>query len=318
MATGMTFAITMALALLLDWLFGWPERLYARIGHPVTWVGRLISELEIRLNRPEAASGHRMLAGAVSSLFVVAVCMGAALLLQSLLPDGLPGVVLGAVLAWPLLAARSLHDHVADVRRPLAVGNIERARAAVSMIVGRDPAGLDEAGIARSAIESLAENTSDGVVAPLFYGVLFGLPGIAAYKAVNTLDSMIGYRDERYEAFGKLAARLDDLANWIPARLTGLGLVLVSSDRQHGWQVMRRDAGLHRSPNAGWPEAAMAAGLNCRLSGPRSYGDRLEQHPWVNDGAPDPDAATIAEALAMLKRCLAASAGILAVLAILD
>ena len=166
----MTFALTMALALLLDWLFGWPQWLYARIGHPVTWIGRLISELQTRLNRPGPARGRRMLAGAIASLFVVAVCAGVALVLQMMLPDGLSGVVLGAVLAWPLLAARSLHDHVADVRQPLAAGNIERARAAVSMIVGRDPTTLDEAGIARSAIESLAENTSDGVMAPLFWG----------------------------------------------------------------------------------------------------------------------------------------------------
>ncbi len=318
MASLMTFALTMALALLLDWLFGWPDQLYVRIGHPVTWIGRGISELDVRLNRQDATRSHRIAVGAVASLFVVATCAGVGLALQAMLPDGILRVVLGAVLAWPLLAARSLHDHVADVQQPLAAGNVERARNAVAMIVGRDPAKLDEAGIARSTIESLAENTSDGVTAPLFWGVLFGLPGIAAYKAINTLDSMIGYRNDKYEAYGKLAARLDDLVNWIPARLTGLGFVLVSPDRQRAWRVMQRDAGLHRSPNAGWPEAAMAAGLNCRLSGPRSYGDRLEQHSWVNDGAPDPDAATIANALTMLKRCLAVIAGLLVVLAILD
>lgn len=318
MATFMMFALTMALALLLDWLFGWPDWLYARIGHPVTWIGRVISQLDTRLNRLDATRSHRIAVGAVACLFVVATCAGVGLVLQAMLPDGISGVLLGAVLAWPLLAARSLHDHVADVQSPLAAGNVERARNAVSMIVGRDPAKLDEAGIARSAIESLAENTSDGVMAPLFWGVLFGLPGIAAYKAINTLDSMIGYRNGKYEAYGKLAARLDDLVNWIPARLTGLGFVLVSPERQQAWQVMRRDARLHRSPNAGWPEAAMAAGLNCRLSGPRTYGDRLEQHPWVNDGAPDPDAATMADGLAMLKRCLVVIAGFLVVLAILD
>lgn len=318
MATSMTFALTMALALLLDWLFGWPRWLFARIGHPVTWIGHLISQLDARLNRQGSTRGHRITVGAVSSLFVVAVCAVAGLALQAVLPGGIVGVVFGALLAWPLLAARSLHDHVADVQKPLAAGNIERARTAVSMIVGRDPATLDEPGIARSAIESLAENTSDGITAPLFWGVLFGLPGIAAYKAINTLDSMIGYRNDKYEAYGKPAARLDDLVNWIPARLTGLCFVLVSPDRQRAWQVMRRDAHLHRSPNAGWPEAAMAAGLNCRLSGPRTYGDRLEQHPWVNDGAPDPDAATIGDARAMLKRCLAVIAGLLLVLAVLD
>lgn len=312
----MTFAMTMALALLLDWLFGWPDWLYARIGHPVTWIGRLTTGLEVRLNSQAVPRNQKIMLGTVSSLFIVAVVAAAALALQFMLPDGFVGMVLGALLAWPLLAARSLHDHVADVHEPLAAGNLERARSAVSRIVGRDPAKLDEAGIARSAIESLAENTSDGVIAPLFWGVLFGLPGIAAYKAVNTLDSMIGYRNDRFEAFGKSAARFDDIVNWIPARLTGLCFVLVSRDRHHAWQVMRRDAGLHRSPNAGWPEAAMAAGLNCRLSGPRTYGDRLEQHPWVNDGAPDPDAATIQRGLAMLKRCLLTTGAALGLLAV--
>ncbi len=313
----MTFAMTMALALLLDWLFGWPNWLYTRIGHPVNWIGSLVTQLEVRLNRQDTTRTHTITVGAIAGLFVVAVCAAVGLALQLALPDGISGIVLAAVLAWPLLAARSLHDHVADVQQPLAAGNIERARQAVSMIVGRDPAKLDEAGIARSAIESLAENTSDGVLAPLFWGTLFGLPGIAAYKAVNTLDSMIGYRNEQYEAYGKFAARLDDIVNWIPARVAGLCFVLVSADSRRAWQVMRRDAGLHRSPNAGWPEAAMAAGLNCRLSGPRTYGDRLEQHPWVNDGAPDPDAATIAGALAMFKRCLAVHGGLLVVLALL-
>lgn len=314
----MTFALTMALALLLDWLFGWPNWLYTRIGHPVTWIGSLITRLEVRLNRQDATRNHQIMVGTVSSLFVVAVCAAFGQALQLMLPDGVFGLVMGAVLAWPLLAARSLHDHVADVQQPLAAGNIERARDAVSRIVGRDPAKLDEAGIARSAIESLAENTSDGVIAPLFWGVLFGLPGIAAYKAVNTLDSMIGYRNEQFEAYGKFAARLDDIVNWIPARLAGLGFVLISADRKRAWQIMRRDAGLHRSPNAGWPEAAMAAGLNCRLSGPRIYGDRLEQYPWVNDGAPDPDAATIARALAMLKRFLLVSGATLILLAVVS
>ncbi len=314
----MTFALTMALALLLDWLFGWPDWLYARIGHPVTWVGRLITELERRLNRQDAPRSHTIMVGAVSSLFVVAVCAALALVLQLMLSDGIAGLVMGAVLAWPLLAARSLHDHVADVQQPLAAGNVERARDAVSRIVGRDPAKLDEAGIARSAIESLAENTSDGVIAPLFWGVLFGLPGIAAYKAANTLDSMIGYRNDQFEAYGKFAARFDDVVNWIPARLTGLCFVLVSTDRQHVWQVMRRDARLHRSPNAGWPEAAMAAGLNCRLSGPRIYAGQLEQHPWVNEGAADPDAATIKRGLAMLKRSLLVSGAALILLAAIN
>jgi adenosylcobinamide-phosphate synthase len=165
------------------------------------------------------------------------------------------------------------------------------------MIVGRDPSRLDEAGVARASLESLAENTSDGIVAPVFWGVLLGLPGIAAYKAINTLDSMIGHRTERYEAFGWASARIDDLVNLIPARLTGLLFALTSVRPREALTTMWRDAGHHRSPNAGWPEAALAGALGIRLSGPRIYGDRVADEPWVNEGAPDPTPGDITRGL---------------------
>ncbi len=183
---------------------------------------------------------------------------------------------------------------------PLAAGDIDAARQAVSMIVGRDPARLDEAGIARAAIESLAENTSDGVVAPLFWGALFGLPGIAGYKAINTLDSMIGHRNERHEAFGWAAARIDDVANIIPARLTGLLFALTGPGPRDALLCMVRDARHHRSPNAGWPEAAMAGALGVRLCGPRAYHGELADEPWLNGSARDPAAADISRALECL------------------
>ena len=169
------------------------------------------------------------------------------------------------------------------------------ARQAVAMIVGRDVSAAEPPAISRAALESLAENTSDGVVAPLFWGLLLGLPGIAAYKAVNTLDSMIGYRTPRHAAFGWAAARLDDAVNWVPARLTG-ALFAALSGRAAAWQVMRRDARLHRSPNAGWPEAAMAGALGVRLSGPRVYADRVADEPWVNETGAEPEAREICDA----------------------
>jgi adenosylcobinamide-phosphate synthase len=172
------------------------------------------------------------------------------------------------------------------------------------MIVGRDPARLDEAGVARAALESLSENASDGVVAPLFWGAVAGLPGIAAYKAINTMDSMIGHRNDRYEDFGKVAARLDDLVNLIPARLTGLAIALVSGRPRAALRVMARDARRHRSPNAGWPEAAMAGALGIRLSGPRVYGDRVADEPWLNCGAPDPAPNDLSRGLALYVRAM--------------
>lgn len=292
----------MTLALAFDAAIGWPAKLYARIGHPVTWLGALIAALEARLNR--GGSLRRRGTGALTVLLVTAAAALPALALQMALPDGGWGLVLGAILAWPLIAARSLHDHVAAVARPLSAGDLGGARAAVAMIVGRDPARLDAAGIARAALESLAENASDGVVAPLFWGAVLGLPGIAAYKAINTMDSMIGHRNARYEDFGKAAARLDDLVNLLPARLTGLFMALASGRARTALRVMARDASAHRSPNAGWPEAAMAGALGIRLSGPRIYGDRVAEEPWLNGAAPDPTPAELARGLALYGRAM--------------
>ena len=175
---------------------------------------------------------------------------------------------------------------------------------------------LDSAGVARAAMESLAENTSDGIVAPLFWGAIFGLPGIAAYKAINTLDSMIGHRTPRFQAFGWASARIDDLVNLVPARLTGLVFALVSSAPRRALSVMWRDAGLHRSPNAGWPEAAMAAGLGVRLSGPRVYDGHVADEPWVNAGTPDPTANDLQRGLALYVRAMFVLAAALLVLAL--
>jgi len=298
----MSFAAMMALGMLIDAAIGWPDRVYRRIGHPVTWIGDAISALETRWNTGSAR--RRLFLGALCTAVVVIGATLPALLVQVMLPQGALGALLGAVLAWPLIAVRSMHDHVLAVAGPLSKGDLGEARHAVSMIVGRDPTRLDQAGVARAAIESLAENTSDGIVAPLFWGAVLGLPGIFAYKAINTLDSMIGHRTERFEHFGKTAARLDDAVNLIPARLTGALFALVSSRPRLALTVMLRDAHQHRSPNAGWPEAAMAGALTIRLSGPRAYGDTLSAEPWVNDRAPDPSAQDITRGLALYRRAM--------------
>ncbi|MFB9148630.1 adenosylcobinamide-phosphate synthase CbiB [Roseovarius ramblicola] len=300
----MSFAAMMLTGLALDLALGWPARLHARIGHPVTWLGAAIAALEGRWNT--GPRGRRLAAGALTALAVVALAAVPALALQRLLPDNLPGILLGGVLVWPLIALRSMHDHVAAVATPLVDGDLDAARRAVAMIVGRDPSHLDTAGVARAGIESLAENTGDGIVAPVFWGAVAGLPGIAAYKAVNTLDSMIGHRNDRYEAFGKFAARLDDLANLIPARLTGLLFALATPRHTtRALRIMWRDARHHRSPNAGWPEAAMAGVLGIRLSGPRAYGTHVSDEPWLNGTAPDPGARDLHRALSLYARAMA-------------
>ncbi|UGX90708.1 adenosylcobinamide-phosphate synthase CbiB [Bradyrhizobium barranii subsp. barranii] len=312
----MGFAGAMAVAMAVDALLGWPSWLFARIGHPVTWLGRLISAIDAAWNRASDPPAFRRAAGVAGALVVIALSVALGWMLQSLLPWGWIEIVLVGVLAWPLVALRSLHDHVAAVATPLHAGDIVAAREAVSRIVGRDPATLDEAGIARAAIESLAENASDGIVAPVFWGALFGLPGILGYKAINTLDSMIGHRSERHEAFGWAAARIDDVANFIPARLTGFLFVLLAARRSEALSCMTRDARRHRSPNAGWPEAAMAGALGVRLSGPRIYHGSITNEPWLNDGARDPLAADISQGLTIYRRAMLLLAGVLAILAL--
>lgn len=311
----MGFAGAMMLAMAVDALLGWPSWLFARMGHPVTWLGRIIGAIDSGWNRASDPPAFRRGAGIAGALVVIAFSVAVGWVLQVLLPSGWIQIALLGVMAWPLVALRSLHDHVAAVADPLLAGDIAAARDAVSRIVGRDPAALDEAGIARAAIESLAENASDGIVAPVFWGALFGLPGILGYKAINTLDSMIGHRSERHEAFGWAAARIDDVANFIPARLTGFLFVLLAPRRSDALTCMTHDARRHRSPNAGWPEAAMAGGLGVRLSGPRIYHGSITNEPWLNEGARDPRAADIAEALTVYRRAMLLLAGTLAILA---
>lgn len=311
----MSFAAAMLVALALDAAIGWPDALYARIGHPVGWIGKAISAGEARFNRGEPSS--RLVAGATLTFAVIATTALLAWAIATLLPDGIIGILLTGLLAWPFVAARSLHVHVADVADPLVAGDLDGAREAVAKIVGRNPETLDAPAMTRAAMESLAENASDGVTAPLFWGAIFGLPGIAGYKAVNTLDSMIGYRNERYEHFGKAAALIDDLANYVPARLTGALIAAGAKARGTAFRTMLRDARRHRSPNAGWPEAAMAGALGVRLSGPRVYDGVATDDPWLNAVAGDPRPADLIRALEIYRRAVALAALLLLIAAVL-
>jgi len=304
----------MLVALGLEAVFGWPEAIYRRIGHPVTWIGAAITGLEARMNRPGPL---RTAAGGVVTVVVTTSVAAAAWVLTQLLPAGWLGMVLSGVLAAPFVAARSLHDHVAAVARRLAENDLVQARQEVAKIVGRKTNALDMQGVSRAALESLAENASDGVVAPLFWGVLFGLPGIAGYKAINTLDSMIGHRTPRHAEFGRVAARLDDLANWLPARLTAGLFALACGRPGQVARILAADARRHRSPNAGWPEAAMAGAVGVRLSGPRIYGAVVAEEPWLNGGARDPGGDDLLAGLKLYRRMGIGVALVLLALALL-
>jgi adenosylcobinamide-phosphate synthase len=294
------------IAMLFELCFGYPERLQNAIGHPVTWIGRLIALLESRLNRDAAGPQARRSAGIVALLVLLAIVGVIAFVVQHALLRLPFGVLAVGLLAGTLVAQRSLHRHVADVASALEKGGVTSGRTAVAQIVGRDTAGLDAAGIARAAIESLAENFSDAIVAPIFWMVIGGLPGAALYKAINTADSMIGHRTPRYAAFGWAAARLDDLINLPASRLSALLLIAAAAlskdaSADAAWRAVRRDAAKHRSPNAGYPEAAMAGALGLSLAGPRSYSGVRVDDAEMGDGRREAAAADVWRALALYR-----------------
>lgn len=273
-------------ALVVDFFVGDPPALWRRIGHPVTWYGSLIAFLDARFNSERDTPATRRSRG-VLALVIVVVLVGAfGLALENLfhaLPYGWIGTI---IVASVFMAQRSLLQHVGAVADAFSVGSLNAARTAVASIVGRDPDMLDEAGVCRAAIESAAENFSDGVVAPAFWFAVAGLPGLLIYKAINTADSMIGHRTPRHEDFGWAAARLDDVLNWPAARLSAL-LVALAAPFASGrvgtaLRVAIRDARRHRSPNAGWPEAAIAGALDIALAGPRFYAGMLVSDPFLN------------------------------------
>ncbi|MBC2885824.1 cobalamin biosynthesis protein [Ochrobactrum sp. CM-21-5] len=299
--------IILSLALILDRYVGDPPQLWQKIAHPVVLFGNVISWGEKRFNSRNLSPAVLRRKGMWLIIALVAGCVFIGLILENLLPfAGTAGAVAEILVVAVFLAQKSLADHVHNVAQGLRDSGIEGGRQAVSMIVGRNPDQLDEGGVSRAAIESLAENASDGIVAPAFWFLLGGLPGLFAYKLINTADSMIGHLNERYRHFGRFAARLDDVANYIPARLTGLLAVIatgISGEKgaaRQAFEVMRRDARLHRSPNAGWPESAFAGALGLALAGPRQYGEDKVDGPMMNAaGKRDAEAADIDAALVL-------------------
>jgi adenosylcobinamide-phosphate synthase len=297
------------LALGFEALLGYPEALHRRLPHPVVGMGAAISALERRWNQPGRSEAERRAAGVATVALVAGASAMAGWAVQRACGRSKLGWLAAALLATPGLASKSLHDHVEAVRAPLMAGDLEAARTAVGRIVGRDTGALDASGVAAAALESLAESFNDGVVAPACWLALGGLPGLYAYKAVNTADSLIGHMEPRWRAFGWAAARLDDLMNLVPARLAG-GLIVLAAGK--GGRVMWRDADKHASPNAGWPEAAMAGALGVKLGGPARYdGERVER-PSFGDG-PEPQPADLARGLRLYRRaCVLLAVGLVA------
>ncbi|MTH96322.1 adenosylcobinamide-phosphate synthase CbiB [Roseibium sp. RKSG952] len=292
-------------AIALDAVVGDPAWLWRRFPHPVVLFGKVISALDRQLNRPEFGPGKRRMAGVLTLIVLVSGSLASGAVLQAA-ANRLPfGEILTIVIAAVFIAQNSLYTHVAAVRDGLTESGLEGGRQAVAMIVGRDPKQLDEAGVSRAAIESCAENFSDGVVAPVFWFAVLGLPGLIAYKAINTADSMIGHKNEKHADFGWASARFDDLVNLPASRLAAL-FVALAAPRANGspllaFTTVRKDAGQHRSPNAGWPEAAMAGALGLALAGPRVYPGYTVNDPYMNGtGRKAANAADISRSLKVL------------------
>jgi adenosylcobinamide-phosphate synthase len=282
-----------AAALAVEACIGYPRALYARIAHPVVWIGKLIEALEHRWNDPSRSEAARRTLGVLTMTIVAGSAAAVGYAIQTSAQQLPFGIVIVVLVATVGLAQRSLYTHVRDVLRPLARDDLPAAREAVSKIVGRDTTQLTSSRIAAAAIESLAESFNDGIVAPAFWLAIGGLPGLFAYKALNTADSLIGHREPRWRSFGWAAARADDLANLIPARLAGLLIVLAGGG---GLRVMWRDAPRHASPNAGWPEAAMAGALGVELGGAATYDGVTHDRPLFGTGR-RPQSADLGRAL---------------------
>ena len=283
-------------ALMTEALLGYPAWLLRRIGHPVTWIGQVIGTLERSWNE----GPDRLAKGALVALLLLAVGAGTGWLIERL-SGGSGGTAAVILIATTGLAQRSLWEHVRAVVVPLEMGDPAAARLALSRVVGRDTDALDDSSVAAAAIETLAESFCDGVVAPAFWFALLGLPGLFAFKAISTADSMIGHRDARHERFGKACARIDDALNWLPARISGL---LICSAGGRGWRTMARDAKRHLSPNAGWPESAMAGALGITLGSGSHYDGEWIARATLG-GGPRPQAPDLARALRLYRRACA-------------
>ena len=302
--------------LAIDALFGDMPAIFRHVPHPIVLAGRAIAFFDRKLNREIRSEVSRRNRGIITVMLLVGSAAALGLVIERLCRGHLLGAVVEALLIAILVAQRSLYEHVAAVAEALDTGGLGAGRAAVQHIVGRDPMRLDAHGVARAAIESLAENFSDGVVAPVLWYLLLGLPGLFAYKMANTLDSMIGHRTPRYRSFGWAAARFDDLLNLAPAPVSGLLLAVAAAFAKNARPerallTMMRDGNKHHSPNAGWPESAMAGALGLALAGPRQYPEGLVADPWLGDGNARAGTSDIVRALGLYRLACLIEGGLL-------
>jgi adenosylcobinamide-phosphate synthase len=308
--------LVLVAGLAMDGLFGEMRAIFRHVDHPVVLAGRAIAFFDRKLNRETRSEASRRGRGIITVVFLVGTAAALGLVIERLCRGHWLGAAVEALLIAVLVAQRSLYEHVAAVAAALETGGLAAGRSAVQHIVGRDPMRLDAHGVARAAIESLAENFSDGVVAPVFWYLLLGLPGLFAYKMANTLDSMIGHRTPRYRSFGWAAARFDDLLNLAPAPVSGLLLAAAAafaknSRPDRALLTMLRDGSKHHSPNAGWPESAMAGALGLSLAGPRQYPEGLVADPWLGDGTARAAPSDIARALNLYRLACLIEGGLL-------
>jgi adenosylcobinamide-phosphate synthase len=315
-AAGADPVLLLIAALAVDALFGDMPAIFRQIPHPVVLAGRAIAFFDRKLNREVRSEGSRRERGIITVIVLVGSAAFLGLLVQRACRGRLLGAGIEIMIIAVMVAQRSLFNHVAAVAKALDRGGLAGGREAVRHIVGRDPMSLDIHGVARAAIESLAENFSDGVIAPVFWYLLLGLPGLFAYKMANTLDSMIGHRTPQYRSFGWAAARLDDVLNAVPAPISGLLLmtaaVFAKSGRPgHALTIMLRDARKHHSANAGWPESAMAGALGLALAGPRRYPEGLIADPWLGDGTARAATSDIVRALQLYRFACLIEGGLL-------
>ncbi|MCH8137639.1 MAG: cobalamin biosynthesis protein CobD [Proteobacteria bacterium] len=320
--SGANDALILLLALFIEAIVGDLRILFRVIPHPVAAFGRLVGALDRRLNREIRSERNRILRGAVVVIVLILLVASLGWAVHLFVREVPFGEVLELAVLVILIAQRGLFDHVKRVGTALREDGIDAGRAAVGHIVGRDVKGLDEHGVCRAAIESCAENFNDGVLAPVFWYALLGLPGLMMYKAVNTMDSMIGFTTPRHRAFGMAAARLDDALNFFPARISGLVIALAAlfvptANAARAFKVMWSDAGKHRSLNAGWPEGAMAGALDLALGGPRSYEGEVVPDPWIGGGRARANHRDIRRALYMFTVACLINAGLVAGLILL-
>ena len=294
--------IIIILALLIDILIGWPNKLFIILGHPVTWIGKAINFLEKTLNKQHFSVIQKRVLGILMICFLTLPIVISAIYLTLFLKELPFYIIIQAILIWPFLAVRSLYTHVYAILLELERDDLGSARIALSKIVGRDVKNLNEEQICKASIESLSESTSDGVIAPIFWVLVFGFPGILFYKIVNTLDSMVGYKNERFQDFGWASARLDDLINLIPARLTAILISSLTSNPLKAFLFASKNSVASLSPNAGWPQSAMAYALKINLMGQKTYGGLIIKQPSINENAPAPKRQKVREALNFYKK----------------